>query len=305
MVEIRHANGPERWPLVERSLVGRSRVCTVWLEDRKVSGEHALVRWNGGVWELQDLGSRNGTFIAGRRLNVGERVSLASGTTLGFGGPDGYVFVGGGPPTPFAVPLDGGAPIEAQEGLLALPDSLAPEVTVHRSAEHGWSIEQAGEVRSAEDGEVVRSVSGAWRLHLPGELLQTDESSGDGPTIDTISLRFCVSRDEETVELLAIHRGAVIDLQVRVHHYLQLPLARGRLADASPPSDQQGWIEQAELLRQLRCDGDRLYSEVFRSRRQMSQAGIADAARIIERRPGTGLLRIGVAALEIVPLLER
>lgn len=304
MAEIRRIDGAGGWFLHERSLVGRSRVCTVCLEDRKVSAEHALVRWNGRAWELQDLSSRNGTFVSGRRLGVGERVSLTAGATLGFGSADGYVFAAAEPPAAFAVPIDGGPQIEAQDGLLALPDSNAPELTVHRSAEHGWSIEQAGRVSEACDGDVVRSASGAWHLHLPGTLMQTDEAHGDEPTIDSIGLRFAVSRDEETVEMIALHRGGVIDLKVRVHHYPLLLLARARLRDAASPADRQGWIEQSELLRQLNCDGDRLYIDIFRSRRQLADAGVADAARLIERRPGTGLLRIGVASLEIVPLLE-
>ncbi|MCY0986615.1 FHA domain-containing protein [Nannocystis sp. ILAH1] len=305
MAELRRTNGAGAWFLRERSILGRSRVCNVQLEDSRVSGEHALVRWNGRAWEIQDLGSRNGTFVAGRRLGLGERVSLSPGTTLGFGSPDGYVFAGGEPPTPFAVPLDEGPAIEAQDGLLVLPQSDEPELTVYRGGNSGWSIEQAGEVRATEDGAVVRSASGAWRLHLPGALPLTDESSRSGPTIDTIGLRFRVSGDEETVELLALHPGGVIDLKVRVHHYPLLLLARVRLRDASVPADRQGWIEQNDLLRQLRCEGDRLYIDIFRSRRQLAQAGIADAARLIERRPGTGLLRIGVGSLEVVPLLER
>lgn len=296
-------NGAGAWPLRERSIIGRSRVCTVWLDDPKVSGEHALVRWDGRVWELQDLSSRNGTFVAGRRLGVGERVALAPGAELGFGGPEGYVFTGGEPPAAYAVPHRGGPPIEARDGMLALPDSDQPELTVHRSAGHGWSIEQAGAVSAVQDGAVVQTASGAWRLHLPEALPQTEESSGDRPTIDTIRLQFRVSSDEETVELHARHPGGMLNLKIRVHHYPLLLLARMRLRDAPLPAHRQGWIEQSELLRLLRCDSDRLYIDIFRSRRQLAEAGVADAARLIERRPGTALLRIGVASLEIVPLL--
>ncbi|MDQ2671078.1 MAG: FHA domain-containing protein [Gemmatimonadota bacterium] len=303
MAEVRRMNGAGAWFLRERSIIGRSRVCTVPLDDPRVSGEHALVRWNGRAWELQDLSSRNGTFVAGRRLAVGECISLSPGTVLGFGSPGGYKFAGGEPPSPFAVPLAGGAPIEAQDGLLALPDSEQPELTVHRCADHGWSIEQAGDVSGIEDGAIVFSANGAWCLHLPGALQQTLEASGDEPTIDTIKLQFRVSSDEETIELLALHPGGAIDLKVRVHHYPLLLLARARLRDAALPADQQGWIEQSKLLRQLRCDDDRLYIDIFRGRRQLAQAGIAGAPRLIERRPRTRLLRIGVASLEIVPLL--
>lgn len=301
MGKLRRTNGPGTWTLCERSLVGRSRVCSVRLEDPTVSGEHALLRWNGRAWEVQDLRSRNGTFVAGLRLQGSEPTTLSAGTTLGFGVPDGFVLVDAGAPAPFAVPLAGGPTIEGQDGLLALPDSQTPELTVHRST-HGWSIEQAGAAHAIEDGDIVHTSSGAWRLHLPGELSPTEDTSLDRPRIDTIALRFCVSRDEETVVLHVLHRGAVIDLKNRVFHYPLLLLARARLRDVSLPPTQQGWVEQGDLIRQLRVDDDRLYSDIFRNRRQLANAGIDGAARLIERRQGSGLLRIGVTALEIVPL---
>lgn len=303
MAQICGRDGAGTWRLRERSIIGRSRVCTVWLDDPKVSGEHALLRWDGHLWELQDLSSRNGTFVDGRRLGVGERVALAPGTELGFGGPDGYVFTGGEPPAPFAVPDRGGPAVEARDGILALPDTDEPELTVYRSPGRGWSIEQAGEAREIHDGAVVHTTSGAWRVQLPEALPRTEESSGERPTIDTLRLQFRVSSDEETVELQAYHPRGVLDLKVRVHHYPLLLLARRRLRDAALPSHRQGWIEQPELLRLLRCESDRLYIDIFRGRRQLADAGVSDAARLVERRPGTALLRIGVASLEIVPLL--
>ncbi len=50
--------------------------CAVVLDDSEVSREHAALRpapagavGGGGAWEIEDLGSRNGTFLNGERLD--------------------------------------------------------------------------------------------------------------------------------------------------------------------------------------------------------------------------------------------
>jgi predicted component of type VI protein secretion system len=86
------------WLVPAQCLVGRSRACNMRLTEPKVSGEHALLRWRSGVWELQDLHSHNGTHVDGRLLGSGRRVVLEEGTTVGFGRPDEYVLFDAGPP---------------------------------------------------------------------------------------------------------------------------------------------------------------------------------------------------------------
>lgn len=284
-------------------MIGRSRACGIRLQDARVSGEHALLRWDGHTWGLQDLGSRNGTFVAGRLVAVGEHVALAAGVDLGFGSSDGFRLASATPPAPFAVPLEGGPIVEAADGLLALPDTGDPELTVHHARDLGWVVEQDGQLAVVEDGAMLRTASGSWRLYVPEGLQPTDDSVGDAPSVGTIELRFAVSSDEEAVELLAFHGRTVIDLKVRTHHYPLLQLARARLADRELPTERQGWVQQTELARQLRCEPDRLYLDIFRIRRQLANAGILDAGKVVERRVGTGLIRIGVVRLSVVPLV--
>ncbi|MFY0538079.1 hypothetical protein [Nannocystis pusilla] len=195
--------------------------------------------------EVQDLGSRNGTFVAGRCIAAGERVALAPGELLGFGRPDGFRFVQAAPPVPFAIPVAGGVSIEASGGLLALPDASSPELTVYRSRDHGWVVEQDGQLSAVSDGAPVQTRAGTWRLCLPESLPATEEALDAQPTIDTVTLRFRVSSDEETVELLALHGRTVIDLKVRAHHYPLLLLARARLRDADKPIERQGGCSRA------------------------------------------------------------
>lgn len=284
--------------LTQRCLIGRSRACTIQLTEPDVSGEHALLRWTGSVWELQDLNSRNGTFVDGRRLGSGERIALPRGSTLGFARPQNFILSDAGAPAMFAVPLGSTAVVEAQGGILALPGPSTPEVMVFRGPS-GWVVERGGEATPVADGEVLRVAGGAWQLHLPEPLPRTIDSTASPLDLDSITLRFHVSRDEEYIEVVAIHGPRMIDLKARSHHYILLTLARARLRDHALPPERQGWVRQDELLDMLRIDASHLHLSIYRLRQQFGEAGIVGPARIVERRPGTRQLRIGVARLEV------
>lgn len=297
----RTSSGEEDILLTQRCILGRSQACTLRVTEPSVSGEHAVLRWVGGAWELKDLHSRNGTFVEGRRLAPGERAVVTLGTVLGLGRVDSFILVDADPPEAFAAPLGGGPPIVTTGGILGLPDPAAPLLMIFRGRD-GWMLERAGEEVTVGDGEIVRIGRDAWQLHLPSPLAETEDSMASPPGIDNITLRFQVSRDEEYVELVAVHGARTIDLKARSHHYTLLTLARARLRDRMLPDDRQGWVLQSDLLTMLRVDANHLHLDIFRLRRQFGEAAIGNAAHIIERRAGTRALRIGVARLEIVAL---
>src|SRR5262245_13612531 len=60
----------------ERTTVGRKPGNAIVLSDTHVSGVHAEVVEEGGRWVLRDLGSTNGTFLDGRKI---EEVTLSPG----------------------------------------------------------------------------------------------------------------------------------------------------------------------------------------------------------------------------------
>jgi hypothetical protein len=63
--------------------IGRSTECARVFEDRTVSRVHAQLRWVNGGWVLSDLGSMNGTWVNGWRIQEawvrdGDRVQLGA-----------------------------------------------------------------------------------------------------------------------------------------------------------------------------------------------------------------------------------
>ncbi len=64
-----------RWELRDDLLIGRESDCQIQIDDRQVSRHHARLVVRDGKVELQDLESKNGTFLAGKPLK--DKTSLA------------------------------------------------------------------------------------------------------------------------------------------------------------------------------------------------------------------------------------
>ena len=86
MAKLTFAEGPLQGEVIELpatgTTIGRSRRCDITLDDGKVSGEHALLRLDNGLWWVYDLQSSNGT-----RVNDGETPAahLKDGDRIGIG----------------------------------------------------------------------------------------------------------------------------------------------------------------------------------------------------------------------------
>lgn len=63
-----------------------STIAVTGEQSRVVSTHHARLVFQDDKWWLEDVGSRNGTFVGTRRLQPGERYALASGTSFRLGG---------------------------------------------------------------------------------------------------------------------------------------------------------------------------------------------------------------------------
>ncbi len=89
----RGAQGGQRWRLdVPEVLIGRSPECDIILPDRQVSRRHARVFREGEDYYVEDLGSKNGTWVNGQpvhgpvRLKDGDEIQIALRFKLAFVG---------------------------------------------------------------------------------------------------------------------------------------------------------------------------------------------------------------------------
>ncbi len=284
--------------LPSRCVIGRSRVCQLRLSALEASGEHALIRWQNGLWEVLDLSSRNGTFCDGKVLGPGQRAPIIEGSRLGFGRPKGYVLAEDDAPEPFAVDVESRNVVEPEHGLLLLPGATDPEVAILYRDERWWK-EDADGLAPISDGEFITTSVGRWRLSLPEKLTPTGHAKETPLTLATTTLSL-TKVPNRGVQLIIKRAATRIDLGVRAHHLPLFLLVRARLRDRALRSDSQGWVRQDELVRELRCDRGRLNVDIHRLRRLLAKAGIIDAAQVIERRPQKKILRVGSSNIEIV-----
>lgn len=63
--------------------LGRSQAATLILEDDFASGNHARLTKRGSDWFLEDLDSRNGTFIGSQRIDQPEKLSAGMEIRIG------------------------------------------------------------------------------------------------------------------------------------------------------------------------------------------------------------------------------
>ena len=71
------------------AVIGRDPSVVLVIQGRTsmvVSGRHARVFFDEGLWWVEDLGSRNGTFIGSNRLQTGVPYQLKVGEVIGLGG---------------------------------------------------------------------------------------------------------------------------------------------------------------------------------------------------------------------------
>lgn len=289
-------------------LVGRSHVCALRLDSRRVSGEHATLRWSNSGWILRDLHSSNGTFVDQRRLDPGQPMPLRVGMRIAFGDQATlFELTDDSPPVAVARPVKG-APLFAQDGVLCLPEQGDPEYFIFED-DPGiwpgrWFVESRdGSCRRLHDREELTSGGRLWRIELPLTWERTSRLEEASIRIANIGLRIRVSRNEEHVEITIRHAGTEIPLPSRSHSYLLATLARQRVYDAIQPGlpeADHGWIHVPELMRML--DTSEMMINVYtrRARVQFLEANVIDADSLIERRRTSREIRLGVRDLEFV-----
>lgn len=97
---------------IEKLSVGRGPENDVVLDHISLSGSHAVIQNNEGVYQVTDLGSTNGTFANGEQVTD---ITLSEGLQIAFGSVQ-AVFSEGAEAASEALDADAGVPAEAGGG---------------------------------------------------------------------------------------------------------------------------------------------------------------------------------------------
>lgn len=298
MGTLRHETG-EEVVLSPEHVVGRMSSSNLVLDASFVSTAHALIRWTGRAWEVRDLGSKNGTFVNGFRMPSGSSARLSRGTTVAFGRPsEAWCLIEATPPMAMAVPVEGGAPRYPTSGVIAVPTRRKPEAMIY-SVGGQWLLELGDQKHLLEPGERFHVAGREWRFESPSGFAPRTASNEEPWDLASVILAFLVSRNHEHVKLKLRKGERVRDLGHRSCFYLGLVLAQRRLDDRSLSEEQSGWVDNEALLKMVPeyTGGSHLNVDIYRLRKLLHDAGLFDAARIVERRRGQ--VRLGTDRVEL------
>jgi FHA domain len=290
-----------RIPLGARCLVGRGPLVHVRLQESTVSAEHASVYFDDGVWKVRDLGSRNGTYLNGQRLDVRSARALSLDDELAFGGPrqEAWRLDSQLPPGPAARSANGAVTTGAG-GVLWLFRNAEPEACVRFQA-GVWTLEGATGSRTVVDGDTLTLAGATYVLELPpwqASGLPAAESTLEAGAASDARLCFVTSRDQEHISLDVVLAGRRIPLGARAHNAALLCLARRRLVERKSGISESecGWLYADELRDALQLDRVALNLQLWRATQALKKFGLS-AEKLIERRLDAQQLRIGFSDL--------
>jgi hypothetical protein len=302
MGRLKEESGARILILEAETLVGRRESCMLSIGDGCVSSVHASIRWSESRWIVRDLNSTNGTWLNGELLHADADKALALGDRLTFGAaPNHWIVEDVTSPAPMVIAASDGRVHIMEDGVLAVPGKSGDFASIFRSKAGAWQLEMRDATTSIGNDETFSFDGTTWRFSCSADS-QSTVPVGAPRLIDDCDLILAVSADEEHVEVTADCAFQRLSLGTQSGYYLLLTLARLRRTDEQSgiTAEDAGWRHREELIRMLRCTETQLNVWICRIRAKFETMGFLDYASIVERREGTGRLRIGASRLSLV-----
>jgi DNA-binding NtrC family response regulator len=185
LVAVSGALNGSRFVIQEEAVIGRSPSCDVSLSDGRASRRHARLTVQAGILRISDLGSRNGTFVNGekiddeRMLEPGDRV-LVGNTAFVVDPPMAEEVSGGAASADEAYPAEDLLPYAGLEGVLLsaaglLFSALSPGAALRRVGEElvrALSADVVGALVLREGSLIPVLVLGTGEMAVPSALVK-------------------------------------------------------------------------------------------------------------------------------------
>jgi hypothetical protein len=219
---------------------------------------------------------------------------LAVGNKLLFGGEaETFEVLDIAPPAPCAVLLGPQSRAWGQRTLLVLPNEAAPEASVFY-VDGCWHADDGTNTVRVECGDIIPLESGHFRLLLPDDPGPGGFTAGYQLDLSELELVFRCNADAVVLHL--VQGSADVRLPARACVQTLFALAKLRRNGAA---DGNGWIATNELAALRSCSAEKINVDIHRLRKLLEEAGVHDAARIVQR-DDTKKLRIGVERIREV-----
>lgn len=246
-----------------------------------ISKLHTTIEWRGNNWFIKNLG-RNGTHVNGSRLPSHQSKELNEGDHIHFAELTDPPFIVQdlSPPSDVLWPINpqGKPQPIVLDRYHILPNEEAPRISLHKD-NHQWFIEPIdpnGEqaVTALQSGDTITCEQRAWQLLQVDVYGPTEAKSLFSQELNEFTFHFELSQDEEITQLTLSQGEHTIDLGVRTHHYLLVQLARHRLrhCEQGVAECEQGWLYTEQIVKELGLDETHLNIQIYRVRKQISDA---------------------------------
>lgn len=300
MGRLKNSTGGGVYELGTLTSIGRHGRSDIVLSDASVSNLHATISWSEtGCWELRDAGSANGTQLDGVRLAPGERARVSVGARLCFGNTE-LEMLDATPPVPELRSEDQSRVLRAQSGMFDLTPHHSCPATVVEHVDGDWWLEAGDRTELLRDGDTFALGDLRWRLHAANGVAATEQHAPAEPSagapLGGAQLELYAPPQLDTAELVVRLGDKIIRSHGRRERLLA-KLVEFRLMDQQDPRihpAEHGWVYADDLCTWLDLDSlEHINVDVYRIRKHMIRSGIPNGASVVQRRRGTGQLRVG------------
>jgi hypothetical protein len=266
--------------LLPTTIIGRSRECNLVLAEDSVSKVHAELTWGRQGWFVQDLSSRNGTWLDGTRLEPRDERLIRPGALLRFADS---VWTAVDVSRPLAAAISGDDEVVEEAGTLLLRGHASELLSL---VERGGSwYRPSGEgrlVRVADD--VVRVGGRDWELSLPCQEADTEE--GERPWCSKVLWTL----DDAT---LVVEHGPRVLWRSESSYVRLLHLLARRWLRGSPGSRSRGWVSRVGAASALGVCLGTVDVLIHRARSDARASGILRGGDVVQSRRRSGQVRFG------------